>query len=300
MAIDPLADEIGASATSGTQSIDRATMLLLLVGRSEPIGARLSDLVEETGLTKPTVRRVLLALVQTGFLDQDTETRRYHTGPQLHMLGTIASARFGIHPLSVGSLTRLSQASGDAAFLSVPRDVSSICLHRKEGSFPIQVYALNAGDCHPLGVGAGSLAMLAALPDEERERVMAANAEICAEHYPRCTPLVLRDLVRETRAKGYALNPGTTLPGSWGIGVSILGEDGQPAGALSIAAIESRLGEERQLELARLLTKEALWVQKRLREASGRKRQQQAKLQRLDLAPMRAKLRRASNGKIDT
>jgi DNA-binding IclR family transcriptional regulator len=247
--------------------------------------------VEETGLTKPTARRVLLALVRAGFLDQDAETRRYHLGPQLYMLGTLANARFGIHPLSVGSLTRLSQASGDTAFLSVLRDVSSICLHREEGSFPIHVYALNAGDCHPLGVGAGSLAILAALPDQEIERVIAANAEAYAEHYPQYTPPVLRDLVRETRARGYALNPGMTLPGSWAIGVAILAENGQPVGALSIAAIESRLSEERQRELVPLLTKEAHWVQRRLREAGGREGQQRAKLQPPNAAPVRAKLR---------
>jgi DNA-binding IclR family transcriptional regulator len=56
------------------------------------------------------------------------------------------------------------------------------------------------------------------------------------------------------------------LPGSWGIGVAIRGQDGRPIGALSIAAIESRLGEERQRELARLLTKEAYWIETRLRE----------------------------------
>ena len=60
-------------------------------------------------------------------------------------------------------------------------------------------------------------------------------------------------MVQEARAKGYALNPGMLLPGSWGVGVAIRGQDGRPIGALSIAAVESRLSEDRQQELAELL-----------------------------------------------
>ena len=257
---------IGGAAAGGAQSIDRAATLLLLVGRAGPFGARLSEIVEQCDLPKPTVRRMLLALVRAGLLDQDPETRRYYIGPEIYVLGTLASARFGIHPISLRSLVRLSQETGDTAFLSVPRGVYSICVHREEGPYPIRVHALHAGDRHPLGVGAGSLALLSALPDHEVEEVIAANAEVLAEKYPNHQPSVLRTLIRETRAKGYALNPGLILPSSWGVGVPIRGVDGRPIGALSIAAIESRLSEARQPEIASLLKKEATWIEMRLSE----------------------------------
>jgi DNA-binding IclR family transcriptional regulator len=266
---------IGGAAASGAQSIDRAATLLLLVGRAGPLGARLSELVGQCDLPKPTVRRMLLALVRAGLLDQDPDTRRYHIGPEIYVLGTLASARFGIHPISLRALVRLSQETGDTAFLSVPRDVYSICVHREEGSYPIRVHALHAGDRHPLGVGAGSLALLAALPDDEVEQILTANADVLADKYPQFTASVLRNSVQEARAKGYAINPGLLLSGSWAIGVAIRGLDGRPVGALSIAAIESRLGEDRQRELAPLLKKEAAWVEARLREVAGTRRSSQ-------------------------
>jgi DNA-binding IclR family transcriptional regulator len=223
---------------------------------------------------------MLLALVRAGLLDQDPETRRYHLGPEIYVLGTLAGTRFGIHPISLRALERLSQETGDTAFLSVPRDVYSICVHREEGSYPIRIHALHAGDRHPLGVGAGSLALLSALPDNEVEQVLAASADVLAEKYPQHSPSVLRKLVREARAQGYAMNPGMLLPGSWGIGVPIRGLDGRPVGALSIAAIESRLSEERQRELVPLLTKEANWIEMRLQGATGDKTQPRARNQR--------------------
>jgi DNA-binding IclR family transcriptional regulator len=274
------AQRIDDAASSGAQAIDRAATLLLLVGRAGPSGARLSDLVEQCNLSKPTVRRMLLALVRAGLLDQDLETRRYYLGPEIHVLGTLASARFGIHSISLRSLVRLSQETGDTAFLSVPRDLYSICVHREEGPYPIRVHALHAGDRHPLGVGAGGLALLAALPDKEVEEVLAANADVLANNYPTFPPDVLRSLVRETRAKGYAINPGMILSDSWAIGVVIRGSDGRPVGALSIAATESRLGEERQRELVPLLKREAAWIEKRLREADNLEGQSKVKAKR--------------------
>jgi DNA-binding IclR family transcriptional regulator len=260
---------MGDAAAGGAQSIDRAATLLLLVGRAGPSGARLSDLVAQCDLSKPTVRRMLLALVRAGLLDQDPVSRRYYLGPEIYVLGTLASTRFGIHPVSLRSLARLSQETGDTAFLSVPRGVHSICVHREEGSYPIRIHALHAGDRHPLGVGAGSLALLAALPDSDVDEVLAANAAVLAERYPHHPPPVLLRLVGETRAKGYALNPGMLLPGSWGVGVPIRAADGRPIGALSIAAIESRLSPARQREIAALLKQEAARIETRLGEAGA-------------------------------
>ena len=62
--------------------------------------------------------------------------------------------------------------SGDTSFLSVRRDAFAVCLHREEGAYPIRTHALEVGDRHPLGVGGGSLAILATLSDAEIERVL--------------------------------------------------------------------------------------------------------------------------------
>ncbi|QTL06176.1 IclR family transcriptional regulator [Aquabacter sp. L1I39] len=228
-----------------------------MVGRAGTAGARLSDLVVQSRLPKPTARRVLLALVRSGLLDQDEVSRRYHIGPEAFILGTLASARFGIHALSLDGLARLARETGDTVFLSVPRDTYSVCLHREEGPFPLRTHVLQAGDRHPLGVGAGSLALLSSLPDAEVERIIVTNGEVLAQHYPAYSPERLRALVADTRLRGYAFNPGLVMAGSWGVGVAVVGADGRAVGALSIAAVESRLPESRHSELIPLLKRES-------------------------------------------
>lgn len=249
---------------AGAQSVDRALRLLTLIGRHADSGVPLSTLVEESKLNKPTARRLLMALMRAGLVGQDAENRRYHLGEEAYVLGTLASRRYGIHQLAQDSLMQLAELSGDTAFLSVRRDSHAVCLQREEGWFPIRTHVLKAGDRHPLGLGAGSLALLAALPDAEVEAMLAVNHQVIAERYPRYTPALLRDCVQRTRAEGYALNPGLIMPSSWGIGVVVRAPDGGPAGALSIAAIESRLGEARQRELALPLQREARRLEARL------------------------------------
>ena len=58
----------------------------------------------------------------------------------------------------------------------MPSGCESVCLEPRPGTFPIRANYLDVGSRRPLGVGAGSLALLIALPPDERARVMATNA----------------------------------------------------------------------------------------------------------------------------
>ncbi|SFT55209.1 IclR family transcriptional regulator [Mesorhizobium sp. YR577] len=249
---------------TGAQSVDRALKLLSLVGRQAERGMPLSEIVEQSGFNKPTTRRLLLALIRAGLVEQDPVERRYYIGEEAYVLGSLASRRYGLLQLSMESLIRISRKTEDSSFLSVRRDTYSVCLYREEGTFPIRTHALQAGFEHPLGVGAGSLAMLSALPDDEIEIVLDQNASVLREKYPLLQPEQLRREVAATRERGYAVNPGLIYASSWGLGIVIRFPDGKLAGALSIAAIDSRMQEARQVELSKILREEAAKVEAKL------------------------------------
>src|SRR5690606_26997198 len=158
---------------------------------------------------------------------------------------------------------RLSRLTEDSTFVSMRRDTFSVCLHREEGTYPVRTHALQAGFEHPLGCGAGSLAMLAALPDDEVDAGLDANADLLRERYPMLPQARIREDVIAARERGYALNPGLIVRNSWGIGVAVRYPDGGLAGALSIAAIDSRMQEPRQSELAGFLLEENQRVEDR-------------------------------------
>lgn len=252
------------SDISGAQSVDRALRLLALIGREPAGGLPLSEIVSESGLNKPTARRLLMALIRSGLVEQEAATRHYCLGEEAFVLGVLAARRHSLLELAQASLRRLSEVTMDTSFLSVRRENYSVCLHREEGTYPVRTHALQVGFQHPLGVGAGSLAMLAALPDAEVALVMEANQRVLLTQYPGFPPdEILQDL-RTTRARGFSLNPGRLVASSWGVGAAFRYPDGRVAGAFSLAAIDSRMQPARQLELARHLCVEVAEMERLL------------------------------------
>lgn len=251
---------------NGAQSVDRALSLLRFVSGASADGTTLAELVQASGLNKPTVRRLLLALIRGGLVVQDSEQRSYHLGPESYVLGALAAGRHSLPDGATGAAERLAKATGDTGFVSLRRGNWSVCLHRAEGSFPIRTHALQTGMRHPLGVGAGSLAMLAALPEDEALEIIRANEAILRTQYPNFAGDALRAHLEPARERGWSLNPGLIVPGSWGMGVALHGAGQTVIGALSLAAIETRMPPGRQAELAQLLRQEALKVETQLEQ----------------------------------
>src|SRR5581483_8105304 len=73
-------------------------------------------------------------------------------------------------------LSRIADATGDTVFLQLRTGNESLCVDRRLGSYPVKTLVVDVGTHRPLGIGAGGLAILAASPAEEAERILRANA----------------------------------------------------------------------------------------------------------------------------
>jgi DNA-binding IclR family transcriptional regulator len=199
-------------------------------------------------------------------VEQADENRRYYVGPETYALGMMASSRFGIERVAVESLRRLAKRSGDAALLTIQSGYHTVCVGRQEGDFPLRSHVLQPGDRHPLGVGAAGLALLAALPDDELESALSVNAAVLSANYSNTHPTALKQEVTLTRERGYAVNPGLVVKGSWGVAIALRDpRSGVPA-ALTIAGIESRFQDGRLEQLVGMLQDERRVLDAMLRE----------------------------------
>ena len=252
------------TSVPGTQAVSRSLRVLRAVARHHKSGINLAKLTRETGLNKPTAHRLLMALMAEGMVEQDERSFHYFVGPECHMLGVIANERYGLGRAAADAVARLAHLCEDSAFWSIRSDAYAVCVLREDGDYPLKTHVLQPGVRHPLGVGAGSLAMLAALEDADAERHLATNARALAKGYPRYSADMLRAEVRATRKRGYAVNQGLIVPGSWGLGAAVRASNGDVIGALSIAAVESRLQKTRQRELGPPLSEEARLLEKQV------------------------------------
>ncbi|XAS72705.1 IclR family transcriptional regulator [Micrococcaceae bacterium Sec5.1] len=240
----------------GAQVVGRVALLLRLVGR-KPEGTSLAGLVRESGLTRPTVHRLLTSLAAEGLLEHDSAAGKWVLGPEIFLLGSVAAARFPMEDIARPSLRRLAAETGESAFFSIRRGNETVCVLREEGSFPVRSFVLHEGVRFPLGVASAGTAIMAFLPTDEQETLLedwSAHAGDFAVGHPSD---VVRDNLERTRLAGYSVNPGLILEGSWGMGAAVFDQQGRPAWALSLTGIEPRFRPDRQEFLGKLLLEEA-------------------------------------------
>ncbi|GAA0455944.1 IclR family transcriptional regulator [Actinoplanes campanulatus] len=238
----------------GSQLVARVAAVLRRVGSGAAQGVTTAEVASATGLPRSTAQRVLAALAEEGFVDRDARRGRWYPGPELFLLGSVAAERYDVTSTAREVLRSLAERTGESAFFSARRGGETVCLAEVEGSFPLRSHVLYEGLRLPLGVASAGLAILAYLPLEE------------AGPYIDTPELAKR--VAATRRRGYAVNPGLIVPGSWGVGAVVFDRTGAPAWALSLTGVESRFNGDRTAQLGALLLEAAHALTRRIAHRS--------------------------------
>ena len=232
----------------GSRTLRRGLQLLNAISQSGRNGLRVVDLCNAAGLERATVYRLLVTLVESGYVAEHGRFR-YAAGPRLAVLSQLVS------PLDFASrlqpvLARVSAACGDAAFAIVRDGPASQCIARQLGAHPVQVLVIQVGTRQPLGVGAAGLALLAALPDDEVAMIISTNSPDLGR-YGSMTPDRMNIMVRATRERGWSVIGNHATQDVLGVGMAVGGKDGAPVAAISMASTIDRMPRERQQLIAR-------------------------------------------------
>lgn len=251
----------------GAQAIARAALLLRLVTAAGEQGGALHELAAKADLSRSTTHRLLSALRAEGLVDRDDESARWMPGPELFLMGTVAAARYDITAIARDVVRSLAVKTEESAFLSVRRADETVCLLREEGSFPIRSFVLSEGVRFPLGVASAGLAILSFLPDHDVDSYLERHPELEGDWGRPHAASPLRERLAETKARGFAINPGLIVEGSWGIGAAVFDRTGRPEWALSLTGVEFRFGPDRIQLLGRTLLAHAHELSSRIAAA---------------------------------
>lgn len=249
----------------GPEVVSRVGDLLRGVGALEPDGGTTTAVARSVEMARPTAHRLLTSLAREGLVDRDDRSGRWHLGPELYLLGASAAARYDVGPAARAVVRELARATGESAFWSARRGGETVCVVSEEGSFPLRSHVLHEGVRFPLGVASAGLVILAHLPERELEEQLAAHDLVPVWGEAHGVD-ALRARVQETRAAGYATNPGLVVEGSWGMGAVVFDRSGSPSGALSLTGVESRFRDDRRPELGALLLDHAHRLTQQLRQ----------------------------------
>lgn len=221
---------------SGTQSLERAILILREIASRGPRGWGLRDLARQCELDPGTTHRLLKCLVDQRLVQQAGSDRRYLLGPLNFELGLSVPHRAplleSVHPV----LRRLARSyPKTSAVCFVRGEDDCICVARS-GTAAYTGYATRTrvGQRVPMLSLAAGIAMLATLPTREASAVIARNRErvagFGAGHWSQ-----VDEMLRAARRVGYALSEGVLWHEVNTISVSF-GPPGGPIGALSISA----------------------------------------------------------------
>lgn len=243
--------------------MSRLFAVLRTLGAGNPEGEKVSLLAEQVGLSQPTTHRLLRSLVGEGMVEQCARSKRYRLSLGFFALAATAGQAGNLREVVRPSLLRLSASLGDSLFLLARTGFDAMCLDRSEGDYPIRTFTGDIGGRVPLGAGQGAMAILAFLPDEEREEVVRYNLPRLKDthHYDE---VLLRAEIDNVRNLGYAGRNTGVLPGMAGLAVPILDRQGRAVAALSVGTLAERLNPQRMPTVVDMLKREAATITGRI------------------------------------
>jgi DNA-binding IclR family transcriptional regulator len=231
---------MNTKTTSEAGSLKRGVVLLKLLATAGARGCPLSELSEKSGMPHPSAHRILKQLMAHRLVAHHGETHRYRLGPLAFELGIAGSTMYDVRDLCEPAMAELERATEDTVYLVLRSGFEAVCMHRREGSFPIRTLVLEVGSRRPLGVGAGGLAILAAIAPDERQEIIQRVAP-ALPLFGKLNESALREACEQTVASGVAVIQNRVSLGVTAVGAHFCDSMGQAMGAISVAALSQRM-----------------------------------------------------------
>ena len=247
------------------QGLQRAMSVLRVIATQGRRGMTFTPIAAASGLPQATLHRLLAALVFEGLVHLDASNRRYYLGHSLHELGLIALPVVRFSVPARAALEHLALLSGDTVYLSERVGNEAVTTARVDGAFPFKTLSLHVGMRRPLGVGAGGLAILAALEAGEAERIVESNM-LQLPALAGFDSDFLLDAVEQTRCRGFAYLDNRATRGMAAVGVAMYDAATDSRAAISIAAVMSRMTLEKAEQLAQVMVLKAREVEATMRD----------------------------------
>jgi len=211
----------------------KALKLLEVLAESEH-GERVTDLHRTLNLDKATIHRLLSTLATGGYVMQNQTTGRYELSLKLWYLGSQMVGRRTLAQSARPIIKALSDASHQTVYLSLLIGHEAVIFEKVEVERPYRAPP-SVGAALPLYASASGKAILAYREEEFMELITADLAPLTANTI--IDPAQLKEDMKQTRQRGYAVNRQELRLGVSGIGAPVRGIDGQVTASLAMSGV---------------------------------------------------------------
>lgn len=211
----------------------------------------LTDLVAELGFSKSTAYGLLVTLENRGYLRR-TAAGRYQLGLGFIHLGRAVLDRMNVREVSEPFMARLAAETKETIHLGVLSGPTVVQVGKVDSPLAVKLTSY-IGQTRPLHSSGLGKALLAFLPDEEREALIRQMSFERKTPRTITQPDVLRKALEEARAQGYAVDDEENTMGVRCVAAPIRDHSRQVVAALSASGPADRLSLSRVPEVARMV-----------------------------------------------
>lgn len=239
----------------GTQVLARSIDVLRLVAQIQRMGATLATITRASGLSRSTAFRIIRFLTQERLLQYDEASGHYSIGPLAFELGLAAKTQTDLIDRWQPRVNEVSRMTGMTCYLMVRSDAEAVCIATAESFSILRAVPLIVGQRLPLGVGAGSLALLSSLDDDEVRSIVELNRpRLGLMGDGRLTPDILWERIELARERGYAISQNSVADGVIGVGRTIPDTGMLMRLAISVSAPASQMRTDQFESIARIIS----------------------------------------------
>lgn len=247
--------------TTSETSIEGDTPTLRLFSLLEVIARKdqffsLQGLVEETGLPKPTLHRMLQQLESANIIQHDGDDKHYSSGIRLRHLSEQVLLNSTLHSARHAVLVRLVNEVGESCNLTALSGGEVIYVDRVETDAPLRFY-LQPGSRVPAHCSASGKLFLANMSTSQRRRLLD-HAPLAQYTEQTITDLnALESELKNVKQAGYATDNEEFLPGLLCVAVLVPSPTGRSNLGVAIQAPILRLKSEKVLHFLPALQRAA-------------------------------------------
>lgn len=235
------------AALENSSTLKALSVIEALVASPRPV--TLTELMQATGLPKPSLHRTLALFEDAGFVQREPAGRAYAVGPRLAALGLAILSNDAVSTLRRAILKQLVADIGETCNLSMLRKGEVVYLDRVEADWPLRLH-LPVGSTVPPHCSASGKLLLAYLPVDERDALVAAlPLPRHTDHTISDRALLAKELDRIIAA-GYSVDDEEYVLGVACVAVPVKLASGEVIAAVAVHAAMARLPLQRAIELA--------------------------------------------------
>ncbi|RNF39749.1 IclR family transcriptional regulator [Planococcus salinus] len=232
------------------------SILILKSFSPDRLSQSMTDLHKYTGISIPSLQRILSTLLHGGLLQKDEKTKQYRLGMELYFLGSLVEKDSSLLNTALPYMEEIRDKTGESVSLNINWNSKRKCIGYCESKHELTTLTY-IGHESPLYAGASAKVLLAYM---EREEIQSYFEKSAFLSYTNKTIVDRDKLLKELqliKEKGFAISYGERVKGAFSVSVPIFNPLNQIIAGMSIAIPIVRLEEFNQDDLIILLKQKA-------------------------------------------